>query len=329
MAMNHFHARSKRSPAASQRRGHEASVAVSTPPQADRSHSTATTMPTDLCRLDLQLVARGLAPSRTAAQRLIAAGAVHVDGTICRKAAHRIPADATIIVADTERPRYVSRAGDKLDAALTTLGWSVACCVALDVGQSTGGFTDCLLRHGVRRVVGLEVGHDQLASPLRTQALVVSAGTNPDAAAVRDVPIVTFEGVNARHITPAQLGALFPPAGFDLIVGDLSFISARTVWPAVLALASSTARLIWLVKPQFELGPAALSKNGIVRNWAQHEPALKQQMVTALAALGWHTVAWFPSPIRGGGVGNQPGNQEFLIAAVRGTPTQTSDPGSH
>ncbi|WP_217125346.1 TlyA family RNA methyltransferase [Hydrogenophilus thiooxidans] len=321
MAMNHFHARSKRPRTASQRRGHAASADVPTALQANRSRFDASTTPTGLSRLDLELVARGLAPSRTAAQRLIAAGAVAVDGTICRKAAHLVPYDATLTVAETERPRYVSRAGDKLDAALTALGWSIAGCVALDVGQSTGGFTDCLLRHGVRRVVGLEVGHDQLAAPLRTQALVVPAGTKPDAAAVREVPIVTFEGVNARTVTAAQLGAAFPPSGFDLIVGDLSFISAQTVWPAVLPLARSVARLIWLIKPQFELGPEALGKNGIVRDWAQHEPALQRQMVAALTALGWHTVAWFPSPIRGGGVGNQPGNQEFLIAAVRGAPT--------
>ncbi len=322
MAMDHFHARAKR--------WRPAPVRATAEPRRPPEHQPLPRAAVEAAalseeRLDSRLVALGLAPSRTAAQRLIAAGVVTVDGAPCYKPAQRVAATAQVALTAHDTLRYVSRAGEKLAAALDALGWRVDGLTVLDVGQSTGGFTDLLVQRGAQRVVGVEVGHDQLAAALRAQALIVRAPARPSPDAVARARIVTFEGINARSLTREQLGDAYPESGFDLIVGDLSFISVRQVWPAVLPLAAATARLIWLIKPQFELGAAALGKNGVVREIARHEAALRNAIETTLAELGWASVLWLPSPIRGAGVGNQAGNQEFLVAAVRhGTaPTPT------
>lgn len=311
MAMDHFHARSKR-------RAPQRAPVLEQPLGADSLANTPARRVAKNDRLDSRLVALGLAPSRTVAQRLIAAGAVRVDGAPCTKAAQRVDQAAHVAVVEALLPRYVSRAGGKLAAALDALGWSVAGGIALDVGQSTGGFTDCLLQRGAKRVVGIEVGHGQLAEALRTEALIVPEGAQPPREAIDRVRIITFEGCHARSLTCEQLGAAYPTGGFDWIVGDLSFISALQVWQAVLPLAAATARLVWLIKPQFELGPEALGKHGVVRDLARHEPALEAKITETLTHLGWQPVLWMKSPMRGGGVGNQPGNHEFLVAAVRG-----------
>ncbi len=302
--MDHFHARAPR------RR-----PAMHSP--ADPLRPAASAAPATGDRLDARLVALGLAPSRTAAQRLIAAGAVTVDGVVCTKASRVLPPGAVITCQDEAKPRFVSRAGNKLEAALATVGWSVAGAIALDVGQSTGGFTDCLLRQGAKRVVGIEVGHGQLAEPLRSKALRFAPGERPTLADVAQWPILLWEGMNARTLCASDLGAAYPEGGFDLIVGDLSFISAPLVWPAVLSLAACDGRLLWLIKPQFELGSAALDKHGVVRDLARWLPQLQERITTTLATLGWQATAWFPSALTGGGVGHHPGNQEFFVAAIR------------
>lgn len=308
--MDHFHARAKRP--------RPARAVVAVQPQVVKR------FPHHDERLDVRLVAAGLAPSRSRAQQLIAAGAVLVDGKPCRKPGRLVPAEAVVTLAEEAAARFVSRAGEKLAAALATLGWSVQGVVALDVGQSTGGFTDCLLHYGAERVVGIEVGAGQLAARLRAQALVLAASETPNAEAVARFPIITWEGVNARSLTAAELGAAFPAGGFDLIVGDLSFISAPLVWPAVLPLAAPHGRVLWLIKPQFELGPAALDKHGVVRDLAHWEPQLRTRIEQVLTALGWAPTAWFPSALAGGGVGNHPGNQEFFVAARHVEPTDSS-----
>lgn len=249
-----------------------------------------------LLRVDSLLVARGLAPSRTAAQRMIAAGRVSLAGQPVAKASLELPEDAPLSVTPDDDDRYVSRGGLKLAAALAHTGLSVAGATALDVGQSTGGFTDCLLQAGAARVVGVEVGHEQLHPRLR-----------------HDDRVVCLEGLNARNLGRADLGAHMPGQGFDLIVCDASFISLTLLlprWPALLAEGGS---VVALVKPQFEVGsPDALGKGGVVRSASAHA-AVERRIRDAATASGFTVRDWFDSPIIGGGVGNIDGNREFLI----------------
>ncbi|UXY15196.1 TlyA family RNA methyltransferase [Chitiniphilus purpureus] len=247
-------------------------------------------------RADLLLVALGLAPSRTAAQSMIAAGRVTADGKTVAKPSQPLDHGAQIVIAPHEADRFVSRGGLKLAGALAHCrldlrGWQV-----LDIGQSTGGFTDCLLQAGAQRVLGLEVGHGQLHPRL--------AG---------DTRVATLEGVNARHATPALLAPHLdgPP---DAAVGDVSFISLTLLLPALAALLPAGGTLLFLVKPQFEVGPAALGKGGIVRDTA-HYPAVQARICTAAAAAGFTVLDYFASPITGGD-----GNREFFIYARRGQP---------
>ncbi len=332
MSMNHFHARVKRP------RPQRQAVAATSPHLPRRGE-----------RLDARLVQEGLAPSRTVAQRWIEAGWVRVDGEVVRKAAVTVAPGARVTVIETARtnaddgtkaldaplgPTFsalpvservapevlalsgVSRAQAKIAAALDHLSWSVQGVTALDVGQSTGGFTAELLARGAARVVGLEVGHGQLAASLLPQAQVFCYGQGlPDAAPGR---LVVFEGCNARSVRAEALGTAMPAAGFELLVGDVSFISATLVWPAITALAANHARLLWLIKPQFEVGRTALDKHGIVRDVESHLPALKERLQAALATLGWKPLAFFESALRGGGVGQVPGNREWWLAAQRG-----------
>ena len=249
-------------------------------------------------RADQLVVERGLAASRSQAQRLIAggmrwrpAGGASAGWRDVTKNGDELPADCEVELADTTQARFVSRGGLKLEGALRASGVTVAGRLCLDVGQSTGGFTDCLLQHGARRVVGIDVGHGQLHERLRT-----------------DPRVTPLEGINARAVVPGDL----PEPAYDLIVGDVSFISLTRVLPALVPLlASKDADLLMLVKPQFELQPGQIGKGGIVRDaslYAQVEGSLR----AACDALSLQVMGWLDSPITGGD-----GNREFFIHARR------------
>lgn len=241
----------------------------------------------DTVRLDVLLVERGLAPSRERAQALILAGRVRVEGRTVVKAGTRVAADAAITVAAADHP-YVSRGGLKLAHALDVFGLDPTGKDALDIGASTGGFTDVLLRRGARSVVALDVGHGQLAWTLRT-----------------DPRVIVVEGVNARTLVPDRL-----PAGhrsFDLVTIDVSFISLRLVLPVVPPLLRPGADVVALVKPQFEAGRREVGKGGIVREPTVHARVLRE-VEEAAAACGLVAAGSTPSPIEGAD-----GNREFLL----------------
>ncbi|HEX8068433.1 MAG TPA: TlyA family RNA methyltransferase [Pyrinomonadaceae bacterium] len=237
-------------------------------------------------RIDKLLVERGLAPTRTRAQALVMAGAVLVGEQRVEKSSETFAPDAAIRVRGSEDPaaRYVGRGGLKLEAALRAFGLDVQGFVCLDVGASTGGFTDCLLQHGARRVVALDVGHNQLDYRLRT-----------------DARVEVREGVNARYLT---LGDFAAP--FDLVVMDVSFISAAKVLPAVVTLLGAEGRLVLLVKPQFEVGRGEVGKGGVVRDEAQ-QARVVAEVNRAAAGLGLTVRGVIESPITGAD-----GNREFL-----------------
>jgi 23S rRNA (cytidine1920-2'-O)/16S rRNA (cytidine1409-2'-O)-methyltransferase len=235
-------------------------------------------------RLDQLLVNLGLAESRARARVLIEAGAVTLDGVVAVKPAQAVAPEAAVAVTADPNP-WVSRAALKLAHALEVFGLTPRG-VALDVGASTGGFTEVLLARGADRVVALDVGHGQL---------------HPRIAA--DPRVAALEGVNARDI-PA---GLVPPV--DWIVADVSFISLEKALPAALALAKPGAVLVALIKPQFEAGPGAAGKGGIVRDPGVHD-AVRTRIRDWLTSLGWQVTGEAPSPIEGGD-----GNREFLIAA--------------
>ena len=234
-------------------------------------------------RLDKALVRRGLARSRTEAQALLAAGQVVVNGRAVAKASVCVDEAAAITVQGGRLP-FVSRGGLKLQAALETFGITVTGRTALDVGASTGGWTDCLLQRGARRVVALDVGHGQMA---------------PGIAA--DPRVELREGVNARFLSPQDFAS-----PFDLIVADLSFISLTLVLPALVPLLTPGGDLVCLVKPQFEVGVEKLGRGGVVRNADARREALRR-VVAAAQSLGLRDAGRMDSPILG-----MTGNQEFL-----------------
>ncbi|MDQ2970193.1 MAG: TlyA family RNA methyltransferase [Acidobacteriota bacterium] len=235
-------------------------------------------------RLDLLLVSRGLAPSREKAQAMILAGLVAVDGRREDKAGKAVAEDAQVAVAGPEHP-YVSRGGVKLAAALDAFAIDPAGRVCLDVGASTGGFTDCLLQRGAARVYAIDVGYGQLDAKLRN-----------------DPRVVLREKVNARALSREQV-----PEPAALAALDLSFISVRLVLPALLPLLSAGAPAVVLVKPQFEAGRAEVGKGGIVRSEAVRERVLRE-IEDFSRKLGFTILGAIPSPIRGAH-----GNQEFLL----------------
>ncbi len=250
-------------------------------------------------RADVALVERGLVRSRALAQRLIESGAVDLlDGTrrsAITRVAQPIRADQQLQVRPSPESRFVSRGGAKLDAVLAEVGLDCAGVVALDVGMSTGGFTDCLLARGASRVIGIEVGHGQL-----------------DRRLAADARVACLEKTHLRDVTLASLapaGAL--PTGFALIVVDLSFISALSVLVHLATLAAPGARLVVLIKPQFELGPGARDGRGIVRAGADIE-ALRRRAIAEAAAAGWRADDWRVCAIAGGD-----GNQEYFLVATR------------
>ncbi|MDM4764311.1 TlyA family RNA methyltransferase [Galbitalea sp. SE-J8] len=255
-------------------------------------------MPTT--RLDAALVARGLAPSRTRAARLIADGEVAVAGLIRVKASTPVTDAHEISVASANA--WVGRAARKLDAALGAFAVDPRGRLALDVGASTGGFTQVLLERGARRVIALDVGHDQLVSALRA-----------------DPRVVVVEGFNARELDAASLARA---SGLDevpsLAVVDVSFIPLRLVLPALRMAIAADADVIALVKPQFEVGRGGI-REGVVRDAALRADAVRGVLATA-AAIGLRTAGVLSSPIEGSA-----GNREVLVhlSAVRGSdPTE-------
>jgi 23S rRNA (cytidine1920-2'-O)/16S rRNA (cytidine1409-2'-O)-methyltransferase len=244
--------------------------------------------PANRRRADLLLVERGLVPSRAQAQAAIAAGGVRADGVPVTRPAQMLALDVAL-EAEPAHP-WVSRGGVKLAAALDAFAIDPAGLLCLDIGASTGGFTQVLLARGAVRVIAVDVGRDQLSAALRG-----------------DPRIDLREGFDARALTADSIGA--PP---DLVTADVSFISLTKVLPTVLPLAAAGARLVALVKPQFEVGRERIGKGGIVRDSADREAALRA-VVAAVEALGWHVLGTMPSPIAGGD-----GNVEFLLGARRG-----------
>ncbi|GIX49478.1 MAG: TlyA family rRNA (cytidine-2'-O)-methyltransferase [Candidatus Tectimicrobiota bacterium] len=239
-------------------------------------------------RLDLLLVKRGLVRSREQARRLILAGKVTVAGQPASKAGTRVPVDAALAVQ--EACPYVSRGGLKLAAALDHFQLEVRGWVAADIGAGTGGFTDCLLQRGVRRVYAIDVGYGQLAWSLR-----------------QDPRVVVMERVNARYLTAAAL-----PEPVDLVTIDVSFISLLQVLPAALTLLKPAGQVVALVKPQFEARRGQVGKGGIVRDPAVHAEVLRR--VTAWAvARGLVVRGLMPSPLRGA-----EGNVEFFLHLAPG-----------
>jgi 23S rRNA (cytidine1920-2'-O)/16S rRNA (cytidine1409-2'-O)-methyltransferase len=237
-------------------------------------------------RIDKLLVARGLAPTRTRAQALVMAGVVLVNEQRVEKPSETFAPDAAIRVrgADDKGARYVGRGGLKLAAALDAFQLDVNGFVCLDVGASTGGFTDCLLQHGARRVVALDVGHNQLDYRLRT-----------------DPRVDAREKINARYLQPGDFAETF-----DLIVMDVSFISATKVLPALVSLLNERGRIVVLIKPQFEVGRGKVGKGGIVTDPAEHARVVEEVNGAALD-LGLKVCGVIDSPITGAD-----GNREFL-----------------
>jgi len=247
-------------------------------------------------RADQLLVAQGLAPTRSVAQRLISNGAAEwaspTGWAVLKKAGEDLPETAQLRVTDDAELRYVSRGGLKLEGALARVGFDVSTHTVLDVGQSTGGFTDCLLAHGARHVVGVDVGHGQLHAKLQA-----------------DPRVTALEGVHVRELDVLRQHQ--PTGGFTLIVGDLSFISMIGSLPELLPWLEVHGHLLVLIKPQFELGPQALGKGGLVKDESDY-PRLEARVRLACTALGLKVLDYFDSPITGGD-----GNREFFLWASR------------
>jgi 23S rRNA (cytidine1920-2'-O)/16S rRNA (cytidine1409-2'-O)-methyltransferase len=259
-------------------------------------------------RADLLLVERGHAASRSQAQRLIAAGVRWREADrpwkLIAKNGDELPPEAELEFGDTAEARYLSRGGLKLEGALTDTALNVAGWFCLDLGQSTGGFTDCLLQRGAARVVGIDVGQGQLHPKLRL-----------------DTRVVCIESVNARSLTPEEFWAHHDRASgqpadephplFDLLVADVSFISLTLLLPAMVELLRQGGHALMLVKPQFELQPGQVGKGGIVKD-ASLFADVEKRLRDCCAELGLQVQAWFDSPIEGGD-----GNREFFIHALR------------
>ncbi len=287
-------------------------------------------------RADLFLVEHGFATTRSQAQRLIGSGVqwrVVVDEAEVAapwkrvaKNGDEIAHNAEVEVLDNTEAKYISRGGLKLEGALKATGLDVTGLRCLDVGQSTGGFTDCLLQHGASQVVGVDVGHGQLHATMRD-----------------DSRVVCLEGINARSLTASDLVAAcaremgatgqfddesdvadaddtpeIDPV-FDFLTGDLSFISLTLVLPAVVRLLKADGHLLMLVKPQFELQPGQIGKGGIVRDPAHFE-FVEKRLRDACAALGVDVLKWMESSIEGGD-----GNREFFIHGKKGSDVGLND----
>ena len=242
-------------------------------------------------RLDLLLVERALAPSRERARSLILAARVLVNEQKIDKRGTTVPEDAAIRLLGEEQA-YVSRGGLKLERALEHWQIQVAGRACLDIGASTGGFTDCLLQHGAAHVTAVDTGFGQIAMKLRN-----------------DPRVKLVERTNARLLAPAALAQPEGTTGLSLLVMDVSFISATLVLPPVHAAAPALEEAVILVKPQFEAGRENVGKGGIVRDPEAHQLAI-DRVAECVRSLGWHVVETIPSPITG-----MEGNHEFLLYA--------------
>jgi 23S rRNA (cytidine1920-2'-O)/16S rRNA (cytidine1409-2'-O)-methyltransferase len=238
-------------------------------------------------RVDKLLVNRGLVETRAKAQALIMAGKVYSSDRRIAKAGDTLPEDAPLELKGQDHP-WVSRGGLKLAHALNEFSLDPTGAIAIDVGASTGGFTDVLLSHGAAKVYAIDVGHGQLAWKLRT-----------------DPRVVVLERTNARHLTAQQIAE-----PVDWIVCDASFIGLETVLPAALALAKPQAVAVALIKPQFEVGPDRVGKGGVVRDPALHQEVCERIRGWFARQPGWSIIGLTESPILG-----PEGNKEFLIAA--------------
>ncbi len=240
-------------------------------------------------RLDVSLVERGLVPTRSRARDLIKYGKVRVDARVCTKAGAEVGLEQ-VLALEPGSIGGVSRGGTKLIAALDAFGLDPEGRIALDVGASTGGFTEVLLDRGAKTVYAVDVGHDQLHARLQS-----------------DPRVVSLQGCDARTLTPALI-----PETVTAIVADVSFISLAKALSAALALAARGAWLAALIKPQFEVGPALVGKGGIVRDETARAAAVDDVTRWLAEQDGWSVAGVVPSPIRGGS-----GNEEFLIGACK------------
>jgi 23S rRNA (cytidine1920-2'-O)/16S rRNA (cytidine1409-2'-O)-methyltransferase len=238
--------------------------------------------------VDQRIVQMGLAKSREKAQAMVMAGLVQVDGIQVDKPGRLIPVSASVAIKKASRP-YASRGGLKLEAALKHFPVDVKGQILLDVGASTGGFTDCLLQHGARKIIAIDVGYGQLDWNLR-----------------QDHRVEVLERTNIRHVKPGHI-----EKAIDGAVIDVSFISLRLVVPPVSALLRRHAFIIALIKPQFEVGKGQVGKGGVVRDPKRH-----QQVIDGLSTFfedqGWTSNGYIPSPLLG-----PKGNREFLIHLTR------------
>lgn len=246
------------------------------------------------------MIQQGLARSRTRAQRLIRHGRVRLADTdrVLSRPGEKLPEDTRLAVEDDPEDRYVSRAGLKLEALIEALGVDLTGKRVLDVGQSTGGFTDCVLRYGASRVIGVDVGHDQLDAELRN-----------------DPRVTCLEGLNARNLSsdPRLQEALARQAsdGLDLVVMDVSFISQTLILPEIAAVLPPGGELLSLVKPQFEVGPGGVNTRGLITEPARYAD-VEATIRTCCQQVGLDVLHWQQSPLLGGD-----GNREFLLAACR------------
>lgn len=239
-------------------------------------------------RLDLYIAENNLAESRTEAKKLISVGAVTVNGRIINKPSYDVT-DSDIIAVDRSSIKYVSRGGLKLEAALVEFSVDVAGSIALDVGASSGGFTDCLLQHGASKVVAVDSGSGQMNDKLRS-----------------DSRVTVIENYNARYMKRSDFGV-----EFNLAVMDVSFISATLIMPSVYSVLTNGAIFICLIKPQFEVGRSGLSKGGIVKDERLRTRAV-EDVIASASACGFSLIGCIKSPIEGGD-----GNVEYLACFAK------------
>lgn len=250
-------------------------------------------------RLDQLIVTRGLITSRTRAQRLIKHGRVFLTDVsgkhlkVLSRPGEKLPVDTLLDIALDDEERYVSRAGLKLEGLLDITRLDVTGMTLLDIGQSTGGFTDCALKRGAVRVIGIDVGHGQLDASLR-----------------QDERVICIEGINARELPHDDIRR-HAPNGIDGAMMDVSFISQTLILPSLAPLLAEGSHLLTLVKPQFELTREAINTKGLVRDPALYAQA-EQRIRECCQTLGLEVQCWHDSPIKGGD-----GNREFILHAIK------------
>ena len=237
-------------------------------------------------RADMLLVAQGLSPSRQKAKEIILSSSAFANGVAIKKPSQEIPEDALLTVNPNALSlRYVGRGGLKLEGAVKSFGLTLENKVCMDIGASTGGFTDCLLQNGAQRVYAVDVGHGQLAEKL-----------------LKDTRVINLEGTNIRELTEELV-----PEKVDFVCSDVSFISLSYVFPVAYHFLKSNGQAVFLIKPQFEVGKQDVGKNGIVKDPKVHDRVL-QKILANCTQVGFSVYGLIPSPIRGGD-----GNIEYLL----------------